>query len=79
MKFTRYANLTEEQKNRIVDAFHYARDIGNSDPGHAAACAACNGLDLTTKQWNSKIGADAFAAALGVLVMKGEIKLSYAN
>jgi len=77
--FTRYANLTEEQQDRIVDAFRYARDVGRSDPGHAAACAACNGLSLTTKQWNSKIGSDAFAAALTTLVMKGEINLSHAN
>jgi len=76
MKFTRYANLTEEQKDRIVDSYRYAKFMG-SDAGHATSCAAVNGLGLTDKQWNGKIGSDAFAATMAVLVMRGEITLSH--
>ena len=74
MAFKRYATMTNEDKDRVVEQYRYAIFMG-SDPGHAVACAASSGLGLTNNQWNSGIGADAFAAAMATLVMRKEIKL----
>ena len=67
-QFRDYANLTEEQKRAIIAEYYYARKMG-CPPDQSIAIAAGNGLQLTTRQWNAKIGGNAFAAACAVLIM----------
>ena len=76
MKFTRYANLSKGQEQEIINAFCGWQSMKGIDIGQAVSIAAHDGLKLTTKQWNSKIGADAFAAALATLLMKGAIEIT---
>ena len=66
--FTRYANLTVDDKIRIVSIYNVNREMG-SQPGHSAAIAASEAFELTERQWNGKMGSDAFAAVCAVLVM----------
>lgn len=77
MNFKDYANLTEKQQEDIVKWYHYAKDMGATDPGHAAAIAASHAFNLSNRAWNGKTGSNAFAAALAVLVMRKEINLSW--
>ncbi len=74
-----YATLSVTEKCDILLAFTAAKQIGATDPGHAAAIAACNAFHLTDQQWNrTQLGAQAFAAALAVAYMHGYIKLEFA-
>lgn len=77
MTFTRYANITDDQKEEILKELETYKQISgvSGTVGHAAACIASRVFELTTSQWNSKIGADAFAATLAVLAMNGEVNL----
>lgn len=69
--FTRYANLTKEQKQKVIARYRGQRLMG-SDPGHAAACAAHDVLLAgDDRKWNSKIGSDAYAAVAGLLLLEG--------
>jgi len=72
---TRYANLTDEQREAIVRTFREWSSLPGIEVGQAVSCAAKDGLGLTINQWNSKQGEDAFASALGVLVMRNEVNL----
>jgi len=67
--FRDYANLTEEQKGAIIDEYYRAREMG-CPPDQSIAIGAVNGLRLTARQWNAKTGANAFAAACAVLIMR---------
>ena len=69
-----YSQLTSVEKGRILQAFDGASFYA-TDVRHAVAIAAHNGLQLTNREWNSKRGADSFAAALAALVMAGRIAL----
>lgn len=76
MKFTRYGNITEEQKAEILkelETYKQMNPFGST--GHAAACIANSVFQLTNRQWNSKIGTDAFSATLTVLAMSGKVNL----
>lgn len=76
MTFTRYSNITEEQKAEILkelENYKQMNPLGST--GHAAACIASSVFRLTTRQWNSKVGADAFSATLAVLAMNGKVNL----
>ena len=73
MKFTRYANITDEQKNGIVAKFREVRELYPTD--QAVSITANDFWKLTNRQWNSKAGADVFAATLAVLVMKRQLNL----
>ena len=75
-QFTRYANITDADKKAIVDTYHYYRQTGCSNVGHAIACTAARAFDLSDRQWNAKIGSDAFAATLAWLVIEKEVSLS---
>ena len=75
--FTRYANLTTEQKDHIVAT--YKESLKFYPPDQAIACTANDALGLTDRQWNSKIGADAFAATLATLVMAGTVEVQVAD
>lgn len=78
-KFTRYANITDADKTAIVENYQYYRQTGCSHVGHAVACAAARAFDLTDRQWNGKIGSDAFAATLAWLVIEKQVSLSDPN
>ena len=71
-----YANLTDDQRQSIIQEFD--RAIGNTDPKHASAIAAVNGLRIGNKAWNGKKGSNAWAAALAVLVMAGKLEVKAA-
>ena len=76
MTFTRYANVTEEQTEEILKQYELYKEMNScGDTGHAAACIGNSVFRLTTNQWNSKIGADVFAATLTVLAMNGKVNL----
>ena len=74
-KFTRYANLTPGQSDEIVRIYNQWVTMDGIQPGQAVSIAARDALLLTDKQWNGKIGADAFAAALACLVMRDAISI----
>ena len=69
-----YGRLSEEQKQAIMREFDRARPHA-ADALHAASIAAHNGLQLTSRQWSGKIGADYWAAAIATLIMAGKVKL----
>lgn len=75
MPFTRYANTTNEDCVKVVQEFENAMEWG-ADIKQAIAIAAHRGFDLTIKQWNSKMGTDAFAAACAILIMRGAVQVS---
>lgn len=77
-KLDRYSNITEEMKAAIAKSFDNwsALNGAHKDYGHIAACVANDVFCRTNKQWNSKYGADAFAATLTALVMMGKVKLA---
>lgn len=78
MTFKRYANITEEQREMALTLFdEYCRINPYGDVGHAAACIAADRrmFGMTNKQWNSKIGGDAWTAILGILVMNKKVNL----
>lgn len=77
-KFTRYANLTHDDRCEIVRAFKYQRTFCN-DVGHAVSCTTTDFFHLTPRQWNGKTGSDAFAATLAVLVMTKTILITDAE
>lgn len=68
-----YANLSDEQKQRVKDEFDAVREQA-TDVRHAVAIAASK-LVKTSRGWNGKAGDNAFAAALAVLVMSGHVEL----
>lgn len=68
-----YANLTDTQKKRVMDEFDAVREQA-TDVGHAVAIAAFT-LVKTHRGWNGKVGDNAFAAALAILVMSGHVEL----
>lgn len=69
-----YANLTDDERNEIVRQYNYAVKMGATDAGHAAAIAATNAFNLTTRQWNCNIGTNCYAMAVAVLFHNGIIK-----
>ena len=74
--FTRYSNISEEQKAKILSEFeHYELTAPLGDVGHAAACIARSVFEFSNRQWSGKNGNDAFAATLAVLAMSGKVKL----
>jgi hypothetical protein len=70
--FTDYANLTEEIKAEIIRQYEYARSM-KATTEQAVAIAAHAAYRLTDRQWNGKIGSNAFASACAVLVMSGHL------
>ena len=66
--FQDYAHLDDIQRNLIIDNFLEALQWG-ATTGQAVAISAKKTFGLTTRQWNSNIGSNAFAAACGVLVI----------
>lgn len=73
MNFTRYANITSEQRTGIVEKFRELNKVYPTD--QAIACTADDFWGLSNKQWSGKLGADVFAATLAVLVMEKEVRL----
>jgi hypothetical protein len=67
--FQDYAHLDDIQRNLIIDNFLEALQWG-ATTGQAVAISAKKTFGLTTRQWNSNIGSNAFAAAAGVLLIK---------
>ncbi len=70
-----YADLTESHKRTIIGCFHEALQRGATDPRHAAAIAAKDGLGLSSRAWNGKKGSNAYAAVLAVLVQEGVVNV----
>ena len=73
MTYSRYANITQEQKDRIVRV--YKSKVGIYPTGQAVAITAAEAWELSDRQWNSKKGSDIFAATLATLVMSGNVEL----
>jgi hypothetical protein len=69
----RYANLTSEDRGRIIKAFRDAMERGATDEKHAMAIATKEAFDLSDKAWNGKTGDDCFASTCAVLVMTNEV------
>jgi len=74
-----YGKLTDAQKDAILREFDRARDLGATDPGHAAVCAAHNALNLSERAWNGRTGSDAFAAAFTLAYMRGRFTPTFAR
>ena len=74
-KTTRYAHITDEIKAAVIREFKAARSWGCPE-GQSVSIAASNAYRLTNKQWNGKSGSDAFASALGILVMAGVLSIT---
>lgn len=77
-KLDRYSNITDEMKEAIAKSFDTWANLNGAykDYGHITACVANEVFCKTNKQWNSKYGADAFAATLTALVMMKKIQLT---
>lgn len=73
--FKNYANLTDEQRDEIVKVYNQWVQMDGITVGQAISCAAKDVFKLTIKQWNAKIGSNAFAAVCGVLIMKKALKI----
>jgi hypothetical protein len=69
-----YANLTDEQRQAIVESFRMWKSLG-CEPDHATACAT-GALKLSQRALNGKSGDNAWAAVLATLVMAKEITIS---
>lgn len=72
--FTRYANLTAEDKVTILANYKDQRTL--YPVNQAVSCTAVDCFVLSDRQWNGKIGADAFAATLAILVMERVITIT---
>lgn len=72
-----YATLTKEEREMILREFDYARDLGATDPGHAAAIAANHVFKLTDKQWNGPTAPNYYAIALTVAFHNGRIAAQF--
>lgn len=79
-----YSTLTEDQKIKIIDRFnsiYYSPAARHSDILHTIACVASDVLceRKTTKTerraWNSRVGSEAYAATLTVLVHLGKLRV----
>jgi hypothetical protein len=67
-----YSQISQETKDRIIEKFRYARSM-RADANQAVAIAASDGFELTDRQWNGKMGGDAYATAAAVLLFSGEL------
>lgn len=66
-RFTRYAHLSRWQ--HVIIWEHWAWVCTQTDQGHAMSITAKDVFSLTDRQWNSKIGADVFAAVCASVCM----------
>ena len=71
-----YANITDDQRANILKEFDWTIKMNGGDFFHAAASAAKHGLNLSDRQWNSKIGTNAYAAACVIIIMSGRVQLT---
>lgn len=68
-----YANVTEEQKEKVIETYNAWVQMDGIGAGQAVSIAATRAFGLTDRQWNGKAGTDAFASALAILVMSKQV------
>ena len=72
-----YANVTEDQKAKIISEYRTFMISGATNPDHGAMLAAHKVLAPRARSDNARY--NAYAAALATLVMAGEIKLAHVD